>query len=129
MMNDDMTIFELLFSSATSGKIFDSVTCHVRRLCCVTIRSCYPGNMHGNEVVGRSLLISLSHLLCKNYDIDPRITQLISTTRIHILPSMNPDGFEAAMPVRDSYNTNGRANAHGEDLNRYVLRDFCVCLI
>ena len=80
--------------------------------------------MHGNEVVGRSLLISFSKLLCKNYNTDPRITRILSTTRIHIMPSMNPDGFEAAVPVRDSYNTNGRANAHGEDLNRYTILHF-----
>ena len=28
------------------------------------------------------------------------------------------DGFESAMPVRDSHNTKGRANGHEQDLNR-----------
>ena len=74
--------------------------------------------MHGNEVVSRSLLLSFAKLLCQNYEVDPHITALLSTTRIHILPSLNPDGFELARPVLDSYNTNGRQNAHFVDINR-----------
>ena len=74
--------------------------------------------MHGNEVVGRSLLISLIKLLCQNYQIDPHITTLLSSTRVHILPSLNPDGFEASHPSLDTTDTTGRANANDVDLNR-----------
>ena len=77
----------------------------------------YVANMHGNEVVGRELLLVLVKFLCEGYGRDPRVTRLVDSTRIHILPTMNPDGFEKSQEG-DAQGVNGRANAHGKDLNR-----------
>ncbi|GCC47571.1 hypothetical protein chiPu_0031626, partial [Chiloscyllium punctatum] len=57
----------------------------------------YVAGMHGNEVLGRDLLILLMQYLCQQYLLqEPRIVELIHNTRIHLLPSMNPDGYEIA---------------------------------
>ena len=54
------------------------------------------GNIHGNEVVGRQLLLqTISHLITKDIT-DKRVNRLLNTTDIYFLPSMNPDGFVKA---------------------------------
>lgn len=77
----------------------------------------YVANMHGNEVVGREMLLLLADYLCSNYGRDERVTKLVDTTRIHLLPSMNPDGWESSKEG-DCTSVRGRFNANGVDLNR-----------
>uniref|UniRef100_A0A8C7WP33 Peptidase M14 domain-containing protein n=1 Tax=Oryzias sinensis TaxID=183150 RepID=A0A8C7WP33_9TELE len=74
----------------------------------------FVGNVHGNEVLSRQLLIHLAQFLCTEYlRGNQRIQTLINTTRIHILPSVNPDRYE----VIGSFNL-GTNNAQNIDLNR-----------
>ncbi|GFY39431.1 carboxypeptidase D [Trichonephila inaurata madagascariensis] len=77
----------------------------------------YVGNMHGNEVVGREMLLYLAEYFCNQYETDPRIKTLLDNTRIHIMPSMNPDGYENSREG-DFDGMDGRENANGVDLNR-----------
>ncbi|XP_063039644.1 probable carboxypeptidase X1 [Engraulis encrasicolus] len=57
----------------------------------------YVAGMHGNEVVGRELVLNLMQYMCREYKKkNPRIVRLVQLTRIHLLPSMNPDGYEMA---------------------------------
>ncbi|GAV09103.1 hypothetical protein RvY_18700 [Ramazzottius varieornatus] len=75
------------------------------------------GNMHGNEPVGRSLLIHFAHHILKHSKNDSTIGTVMETTEIHLLPTMNPDGFESAEEGTCS-GTKGRYNSRGADLNR-----------
>jgi len=69
----------------------------------------YVGNMHGDEVVGREMLIRLINYLLAEYSNNyPPVKYLVDSTHIFIVPTMNPDGFEIGQ----------RANANGYDLNR-----------
>uniref|UniRef100_A0A0N5BFY9 Peptidase_M14 domain-containing protein n=1 Tax=Strongyloides papillosus TaxID=174720 RepID=A0A0N5BFY9_STREA len=77
----------------------------------------YVANMHGNEVLGRECLLYLADLLCINYGKNEYLTKLVDDVRIHLLFSMNPDGYEIAT-VGDRMSGEGRSNINGVDLNR-----------
>uniref|UniRef100_A0A3B4UM71 Carboxypeptidase M n=1 Tax=Seriola dumerili TaxID=41447 RepID=A0A3B4UM71_SERDU len=77
----------------------------------------YVANMHGNEVLGRVLLLQLIDNLVHGYrNNETWSLQLLNSTRIHILPTMNPDGFDDA-GTHCQY-SQGRFNYNGIDLNR-----------
>uniref|UniRef100_A0A8C9RGD6 Inactive carboxypeptidase-like protein X2 n=1 Tax=Scleropages formosus TaxID=113540 RepID=A0A8C9RGD6_SCLFO len=57
----------------------------------------YTAGSHGNEVLGRELLLLLMQFMCQEYlSGNPRVRRLVEETRIHLLPSINPDGYEVA---------------------------------
>ncbi len=69
----------------------------------------YISSMHGDEIVGRELLILfIEDLLSMYQKKNKKVVQLVNNTEIFIMPSMNPDGSEVPK----------RANANGVDLNR-----------
>ena len=73
--------------------------------------------MHGNEAVGRQMLIYLAKYLALNYGKDTRITRLLNNTEIFLLPTLNPDGY-ATSRVECGDNRLGRTTANGLDLNK-----------
>ncbi|XP_040191485.1 probable carboxypeptidase X1 [Rana temporaria] len=80
----------------------------------------YVAGMHGNEVVGRELMLNLMEYLCQEYkNKNPRVVRLVTETRIHLLPSMNPDGYEMAYKLGSELSgwAIGRWNYQGLDLN------------
>ena len=56
----------------------------------------WVGNMHGNEALGRQMLVYYVEYLLGNYGKEERITRLIDETNIFVMVTMNPDGFEMA---------------------------------
>ncbi|KAG4148226.1 hypothetical protein ERO13_D05G273101v2 [Gossypium hirsutum] len=68
----------------------------------------FIGNVHGDEPVGRELLLLLANWICDNYKRDPLVDLIVDKVHLHILPSMNPDGFSFRR----------RGNANNVDLNR-----------
>ncbi|CAK1551144.1 unnamed protein product [Leptosia nina] len=77
----------------------------------------YVANIHGNEAVGRELLLHLIQYLVTSYESDSYVRWLLDNTRIHLMPSMNPDGYSKSK--EGQCNTiQGRNNARQYDLNR-----------
>lgn len=69
----------------------------------------FVANIHGNEAVGRELLLHFVQDLTMRYiRRERRIVQLLNTTEVWVVPSINPDGFELGV----------RSNAADRDLNR-----------
>ena len=63
----------------------------------------YTAGLHGNEALGRELLLLLMQFMCKEYnENNPRVRRLVEGVRIHLVPSLNPDSYELAYEmVRD----------------------------
>lgn len=76
------------------------------------------GGIHGEEAIGKEILLQFIKLLCEKYDKDPELTKLVDNARIHILPSLNPDGYAMARIKKYGGHGVGHTNAHGVDLNR-----------
>lgn len=68
----------------------------------------YISSMHGDEITGREVMVALAQKLLKEYSTKSEINELINSTEIYIMASMNPDG---------SYRRQ-RGNANWVDLNR-----------
>ncbi len=69
----------------------------------------YVANMHGNEIVGRELLVKFTRDIIEQYYMgNLKIENLINNSEIFIIPSLNPDGMALKR----------RANSKWIDLNR-----------
>uniref|UniRef100_A0A3Q0QU84 Carboxypeptidase X, M14 family member 2 n=1 Tax=Amphilophus citrinellus TaxID=61819 RepID=A0A3Q0QU84_AMPCI len=80
----------------------------------------YTAGSHGNEVLGRELLLLLMQFMCLEYlSGNQRIRHLVEETRIHLLPSVNPDGYEKAFEVGSELSgwSRGRWSNDGIDIH------------
>jgi hypothetical protein len=63
----------------------------------------------------------VEHLLSNYHKADPRIKSIINQLDIHILHSINPDGFEVA--AEDCNGVIGRRNGNGVSYNNLINPD------
>ena len=68
----------------------------------------YISTMHGDEIIGAHFLLWLCDSLTKLYRTNSRITRLVDSVDIWVIPVMNPDGYVIGR----------RRNANRVDLNR-----------
>uniref|UniRef100_A0A667WAQ4 AE binding protein 1 n=1 Tax=Myripristis murdjan TaxID=586833 RepID=A0A667WAQ4_9TELE len=79
----------------------------------------FTAGLHGNEAVGREMILLLMQYLCKEYkDRNPRVQRLVESIRIHLVPSLNPDGHEKAFEVGSELSawTTGHFTEDGYDI-------------
>lgn len=77
----------------------------------------YVGNMHGNQLPTREVLFHLIHILLENPHNDSNVDYILDNMRVHVLPSLNPDGAERTKEHACSGKI-GRNNSNNVDLNR-----------
>lgn len=80
----------------------------------------YVANMHGDETIGREMLIYLAQYLIGNYGNVTEVTELIDTTDIFLMPSMNPDGFARSV-VSKNFKLYTNTHTHTHRANRSTL--------
>ena len=81
---------------------------------------------HAREWVAAFMAMRLIEYLTQNYGHDDRVTRLLNTTRVWIVPVANPDGYQYTFDVERLWRKNLRDNdgdgsitiADGVDLNR-----------
>ena len=72
--------------------------------------------IHGNELVGRELILLLARHLCLGYTAQEKgVTHLVDNTRIFLIPLLNPDGAEVALEESCTSQI-GQNNTNGVDL-------------
>lgn len=75
------------------------------------------GGQHAREWIGVMTTTCVAERLLDNPDDDPRITAFTDRFAVHVVPVVNPDGYQYAWD-RDRYWRKNRRDGHGVDLNR-----------
>ncbi|MFI6533514.1 M14 family zinc carboxypeptidase [Nonomuraea sp. NPDC050547] len=84
----------------------------------------FTAHQHAREHLTVEMALYLMHLLADNYGTDARITNLVNTREIWILPDLNPDGGEYDIATgsyrswRKNRQPNSGSTAVGTDMNR-----------
>ena len=75
------------------------------------------GGQHAREWIGVMVTTCIADRLVRGYDTDPRVHKLLTDYTFHVVPLMNPDGYEYSWRS-DRYWRKNRQAPYGVDLNR-----------
>jgi len=81
----------------------------------------YTGTIHAREWIGNELAIAFIDYILKNYENNPKISEILTYNTLYIVPCLNPDGFEYSRKHFSFWRKNRRDNKDGTfgvDLNR-----------
>ena len=93
----------------------------------------FTHHQHAREHLTVEMALYLLHLLADNYGADSRITNLVNTREIWIIPDLNPDGgeYDIATGTYRSWRKNRQPNSGssnvGTDLNRNWAYNWGCC--
>ncbi|MEV0997491.1 M14 family metallopeptidase, partial [Nonomuraea sp. NPDC050202] len=93
----------------------------------------FTAHQHAREHLTVEMALYIMHLLTDNYGSDARITNLVNTREIWIMPDMNPDGGEYDIATgsyrswRKNRQPNSGSSAVGTDMNRNWAYNWGCC--
>ncbi|MER6581316.1 M14 family metallopeptidase, partial [Nonomuraea sp. NPDC001023] len=93
----------------------------------------FTAHQHAREHLTVEMALYIMHLLTDNYGTDARITNLVNTREIWIMPDLNPDGgeYDIASGTYRSWRKNRQPNSGsssvGTDLNRNWAYQWGCC--
>jgi murein tripeptide amidase MpaA len=79
------------------------------------------GNTHAREWIATSVPMHLTERMINGLLTDPSIAKILRTNAVHVIPSLNPDGYEYSWINNRLWRKNRRNNGNGSfgvDLNR-----------
>ena len=77
------------------------------------------GNLHASEVMGAEVCLKTIETLVSQYGKDEKITNLVDTRVIYIMPKLNPDGSDHYLTKPDAM----RSSARPHDTDRDGVQD------
>ncbi|WP_343952730.1 M14 family metallopeptidase [Nonomuraea longicatena] len=93
----------------------------------------FTAHQHAREHLTVEMALYLMHLLADNYGTDSRITNIVNSREIWILPDLNPDGGEYDIATgsyrswRKNRQPNAGSSAVGTDMNRNWAYNWGCC--
>ncbi len=81
----------------------------------------FSGTQHAREWLSPMTVMYIADKLVRDYGNDPRITALLDACTVHIVPIVNPDGYQYSWNSNRLWRKNRRVNSGGSvgvDLNR-----------